>query len=63
MRSPGGCAGASAAGTGTEFPLTQKFFAVGEALAHLDYLEARGQVYCRETAGKRVYFAGAGDKI
>ena len=48
---------------GTEFPLTQKFFAVGEALAHLDYLEARGQIHCRETAGKRVYFAGAGDKI
>ena len=47
----------------TEFPLTQKFFAVGEALAHLDYLEARGQIHCRETAGKRVYFAGAGDKI
>lgn len=28
----------------TEFPLTQKFFAVGEALAHLDYLERRGRV-------------------
>lgn len=25
-----------------EFPVTQKFFAVGEALAHLDYLEVRG---------------------
>ena len=46
-----------------DFPLTQKFFAVGEAMAHLDYLEARGRVHGRETAGKRVYFAGAGDKI
>ncbi|WP_409966853.1 MBL fold metallo-hydrolase [Bengtsoniella intestinalis] len=27
-----------------EFPLTQKFFAVGETLAHLDYLRRRGQV-------------------
>lgn len=27
-----------------EFPLTQKFFAVGETLAHLDYLSQRGQV-------------------
>ena len=46
-----------------DFPLTQKFFAVGEALAHLDHLEAQGRIHCRETAGKRVYFAGAGDKI
>ena len=46
-----------------DFPLTQKFFAVGEAMAHLDYLEARRRVHGRETAGKRVYFAGAGDKI
>lgn len=27
-----------------DFPQTQKFFAVGEALAHLDYLAARGAV-------------------
>lgn len=27
-----------------EFPLTQKYFAVGETLAHLDYLRRRGQV-------------------
>ena len=25
-----------------EFPVTQKFFAVGEALAHLDHLEQQG---------------------
>ena len=46
-----------------DFPLTQKFFAVGEAMAHLDYLEVRGRVCRREIRGKRVYFAGAGDKI
>lgn len=27
-----------------DFPLTQKFFAVGEALAHLDYLAVRGRI-------------------
>lgn len=32
------------------FPLTQKYFAVGEALAHLDYLEVRGMVE-REDSG------------
>ena len=47
----------------SDFPLTQKFFAVGEALAHLDYLEARGQVAGQETGGKRVYFAETGEKI
>ena len=36
---------------------------VGEAMAHLDYLEVRGWVCRREIRGKRVYFAGAGDKI
>ena len=46
-----------------DFPLTQKSFAVGEAMAHLDYLEVRGRVCRREIRGKRVYFAGAGDKI
>ena len=27
-----------------DFPLTQKWFAVGEALSHLDYLRVRGQI-------------------
>lgn len=27
-----------------EFPDTQKFFAVGECMAHLDYLQKRGQI-------------------
>ena len=39
-----------------DFPLEQKFFAVGEALAHLDYLEARGRVFRREEGGKRRYY-------
>lgn len=30
-----------------DFPLTQKFFAVGEAMAHLDYLTARGRAVRR----------------
>ena len=40
-----------------DFPLQQKFFAVGEALAHLDYLEVRGQVQRWEEDGKHVYHA------
>lgn len=63
IRSQAGCVGASAAGTGRDFPLAQKFFAVGEALAHLDHLEAQGRVFRQEIHGKRVYFAGVGDKI
>lgn len=43
-----------------DFPLTQKFFAVGEALAHLDYLEVRGQVVREDRDGKTVYFAAGG---
>jgi len=46
-----------------EFPLVQKFVAVGEALAHLDYLEARGRLVHREQNGKNVYFAVDGEKI
>lgn len=40
-----------------EFPLNQKYFAVGEALAHLDYLEARGKVTHRLENGKNRYYA------
>ncbi|MFR3922570.1 MAG: hypothetical protein ACLTYN_12060 [Dysosmobacter welbionis] len=36
-----------------DFPLAQKFFAVGEALAHLDHLEAQGRVSRQEIHGKR----------
>lgn len=39
-----------------EFPLAQKFFAVGEALAHLDYLEVRGRVNHWEEGGKNRYY-------
>ena len=40
-----------------EFPVTQKFFAVGEALAHLDYLEVRGRVERRFENEKYRYYA------
>lgn len=40
-----------------DFPLGQKFFAVGEALAHLDYLEARGRIERRDEDGKYRYYA------
>ena len=40
-----------------DFPLGQKFFAVGEALAHLDYLAARGRIICREEEGKNRWYA------
>ena len=40
-----------------DFPLTQKFFAVGEALAHLDYLAVRGRVERREEDGKNRYYS------
>lgn len=64
-REPGRCAYEIAGGMAwsirarswAEFPLTQKFFAVGEALAHLDYLEARGRVARREEGGRFVYFS------
>jgi glyoxylase-like metal-dependent hydrolase (beta-lactamase superfamily II) len=46
--------------TWADFPLTQKFFAVGEALAHLDYLRARGQAVCREENGQRRWYAAGG---
>ena len=38
-----------------EFPATQKWFAVSEALAHLDYLVANGSLKCREQNGIRHY--------
>ena len=40
-----------------DFPLGQKFFAVGEALAHLDYLAARGRILSREEEGKNRWYA------
>ncbi|MDD3347788.1 MBL fold metallo-hydrolase [Oscillibacter sp.] len=40
-----------------EFPLTQKFFAVGEALAHLDYLTVRNRVERRWDGACFRYFA------
>lgn len=40
-----------------DFPLQQKYFAVGEALAHLDYLELRGRVERRLEHDKYRYYA------
>jgi hypothetical protein len=40
-----------------EFPLAQKFFAVGETVAHLDYLRLRGKVVRETVKGKNRYRA------
>ncbi len=37
------------------FPLTQKFFAVGEALSHLDHLEAEGKIFHEEVCSINRY--------
>jgi glyoxylase-like metal-dependent hydrolase (beta-lactamase superfamily II) len=42
--------------TWTGFPVAQKWFATGEALAHLSYLEEQGLVRLREQNGKCVYY-------
>lgn len=39
-----------------EFPPVQKWFAVGECLAHLDYLRKRGAIARRKTDGIWRYF-------
>ena len=39
-----------------EFPLTQKYFATGEAKAHLDYLTVRGKLTHRMTGNRNEYF-------
>jgi glyoxylase-like metal-dependent hydrolase (beta-lactamase superfamily II) len=40
-----------------QFPVAQKWFATGEAIAHLRYLESEGRI-CRNTGGKIVSFSG-----
>lgn len=39
-----------------EFPITQKWFATGECLSHLDYLRKRGIVFREEKNGRLRYF-------
>ena len=39
-----------------DFPLTQKYFAVGEALAHLDFLCRRGRAERRVTGDTARYY-------
>lgn len=38
-----------------DFPLAQKWFATGEAMAHLRYLEQQGRVTCSLLSGKYIY--------
>ncbi|MBW1782327.1 MAG: MBL fold metallo-hydrolase [Deltaproteobacteria bacterium] len=38
-----------------QFPLSQKWFAMGEALAHLKYLQGDGALSSREAEGKIIY--------
>ena len=38
------------------FPIMQKYFALGECLAHIDYLTNRSQIFCRSEDGKRKYY-------
>ena len=40
-----------------DFPLTQKWFAVGECISHLDYLRHRGLIRREMVDGKCAYFA------
>jgi glyoxylase-like metal-dependent hydrolase (beta-lactamase superfamily II) len=42
------------------FPIAQKWFAAGEALAHLKYLEGRGQVK-KELTGETMLFSLTGE--
>jgi hypothetical protein len=38
------------------FPMTQKWFAIGEAISHLKYLEEKKRIK-RETEGEKIYFS------
>jgi len=38
------------------FPVSQKWFAMGEAISHLKYLEEKGVIHKEFRQGKRVYF-------
>jgi len=40
-----------------DFPLTQKFFAVGEALSHLDHLRLQGQIRMEREGDRLVWYA------
>ena len=40
-----------------DFPLTQKWFAVGECMSHLEHLIAEGRVRREIVDGQRAYFA------
>ena len=40
-----------------DFPVAQKWFAVGECMSHLDYLTVRGKVQKTVADGKAAYYA------
>ena len=40
-----------------EFPLAQKWFAVGECMSHLDRLMVEGRIVCRQEGERNRYFA------
>jgi len=40
-----------------EFPMHQKWFAVGETIAHLDYLRAENKIYKEKKNGINLYYA------
>ncbi|MBR6114163.1 MAG: MBL fold metallo-hydrolase [Oscillospiraceae bacterium] len=40
-----------------DFPITQKWFAMGECMSHLDYLRRRGLIRREEFGGMRRYYA------
>ena len=41
------------------FPVTQKWFAIGEVLAHLKYLEEEGTIQKQTEDQRRVYLPAA----
>lgn len=45
-----------------EFPVSQKWFATGECLSHLDYLMLRGRIVRDENDGLRRYYPAEGEK-
>jgi hypothetical protein len=42
-----------------DFPIMQRWFATGEAIAHLRYLESKGLIR-RELAGEQIFYSSDG---
>jgi glyoxylase-like metal-dependent hydrolase (beta-lactamase superfamily II) len=45
-----------------DFPPVQKWFALGETMAHIDYLEAEGKINKRDEAGRILFSLGPGGR-